>query len=510
MDSLTKRLLLNSGMVNTGPLPPLLSSTTRLVYPDETLKKSEIDLYSARKALKHLEDGLEQLLDKNEILKRTETVRSAIVSLGPSEGRYFQTRYVKNSVVLKRVMRSRRRADSEAALRAAEARSRATEERARKAEEDLEEERKRDAVKEEEEKKAQAEIVTREEQKAANAAQKAARRKEHAEGEKKRKLEAEKAEQRRTAWLANVKAVAAAAQRAADALKENHKKQTLLAEQEELAEKARKQAEIQKAELAEKRKKIEQIKNDLIFAQELAKKDRLKAELDAELEEAKRLAKDNEKQKEIDEQMKADMAMAERIYQEDLERFKEAEKKVEEQTELAKKAGALYEWYNKNGWRDKWEIVNVPGDGNCLFHAICVAMGKKDNDCHKGLRRATVDYIKANLDSPWQDESAVPGDAPSTWRSVITETAPHALMAGFQEIEVSTVDKYLEVMGLNSTWGTDFEIRAMVAVLDKPLNIVMEYPKGRVSHVPDIDGDANTIHIYHKTPGAHYMAIVPK
>lgn len=505
MDSLTKRLLLNSGMLNPGTLPALLSNTTRLVYPDETLKKPEIDLYNARRALKHLEDGLEQRLDKTEINKRTKTVQSAIESLGPRESRYFQTRYVHNSVVLQRATSQRRRADSGAATKAAETRSRESAERARKAEEDLDKERKRKAAEEKEHEKKQAESLAEEEKKAKTAAQKAALQKKHKEQQEKRKLLAEQAEKRRKVLLANVKAEAAAARRALEALERNQKKEEAVARKERLAEIAKQRAEKNEGDLKEQKKKIDQTKKDLSFAQELWRKELLKKKLEKEVEDAKKLAEENEKQNAIEKQIASDLALAQRLRDEDFAKARKAEEDLKNLSDKSKKSGDEYNWYNK-GWQKDWIKVNVPGDGNCLFHAVCVAMEKKDKDCHLILRKKAMDYMQANLDTPWQDQRDVHNNARSTWRSVLTGTAPHNLVVGFTDTTAKDPDEYIKLMKMPGTWGTEFEIRAIRQVLSKPLNIVMEYPGGVISSPPQFDGNPDDLHIYHRTPGAHYQA----
>lgn len=505
MDSLTKRLLLNSGMLNTPQL-----YTTGIVYPDKTLKKSEIDLYNAKKALKHLEDGIEQLLDGNEINKRTDAVKSAIASLEPSEARYFQRRYIKNSAILQRAMSGRRRADSEAATRAAEARSRAAQERERKTLEDLANERKREVAKEEAYEKEQARLLAEEEKKAKNDAERAALQKKNAERLEKRNLLRQQAEKRRKVYEENAKKEAVAAQRAAEALERNRKKEEDLAEKERLAELAKQQKEKRERELQEKQKEIDQIESDLKIAQELWQKELLNQRLRREREQAQQIAKENERQKARDEQIKSDLAMAQRLRDEEFKRAREAEEELKRQRDAAKRAEHEHNWYNNKGWQKDWIKVDVRGDGDCLFHAVCVAMGNKDQDCHTKLRTQAMDYMEANLDTPWQNERANVGSPPSTWRSTLTDTGPHTLVVGFTEVEARDVNDYIRLMRMRGTWGTDFEIRAIVKVLPKPLNIIMEYPGGVIHSPPDIDGNPDDLHIYHKTPGNHYQAYVHK
>lgn len=508
MDSLTKRLLLNSGMWNTGPLPPLLNSTTRLVYPDETLKKSEIDLYNARKALKQLEDGLEQLLDKKEIMKRAKTVKSAIDSLGPREGRYFQRRYVHNSDVFKRAVSSRRRADSGAATRAAEARSLASAERARKAEEDSDRERKRELAKEKAFEKIHAQRLAEERKKANDDAERAALQKKENERLEKLRLVREAAEKRRKVFLANSKAASAAAQRAAEALKRNHNQEEAVAEKERLAKIAKQKAEKQQREQKETNERIEQIKNDLKLAQELWRQEVLKKQLGTEVERAKQLAEEDKKQKAIDKQIASDLALAERLRDEEFKKARAAEDELKQKSDAAKEAEDKLNWYNKHGWQKDWIKVNVRGDGNCLFRSVCLAMGKKDEDCHLQLRKDAMDYMEANLDTPLLGGRSLPSN--STLRSVLADNGLDRLVVGSREVVASDVNEYIKWMRRPGTWGTDFEVEAIINILPLPrkLRVVVEYPGDVLSMVPDIDGSPDDLHIYHRSGSGHYQAYV--
>ncbi|CAM9286562.1 unnamed protein product [Ectocarpus sp. 13 AM-2016] len=510
VDSLTKRLLLRSGMLNT---PPLFN--TGLVYTDEPLKDSEIKLHNAKKALKHLENGLKQHLNQKEVSRRTTAVNKAIRSLRPSEQPYFRRRYIENDVILRRAMGSQRlSASGEAAERARE-RARALQEAEKKMKAKLEEAR----IKKEKEEKAfeeeQARLLAEQEKNAkdadaaAQAAAQAALAKLKAQEDeriKNRDLLRQQAEKRQKAYLKAVQETAEAAEKAKEALEAN------LLNERDLAEKERQDrlAKEEQERLAEEAKRsqaiLAQIQGDMQLAKELEREE-LKRRLDRIKEQQKQQEEEAENKKEEAKQIAKDLALALQLRDDEFARAREAEAELEKKQEEEARAGEAFDWHHRRGWQKDWIQLSVTGDGNCLFHAVCLAMGRDEPNCHTDLRTRAMQFVENNLNHVMQPDHRM------TWRMAIEASGLDNIISPRTGQRPTNAQEYIEIMKQPGTWATNYETAAIFE-LEKtpqnpvPVNLVQEYPGGMIVSPPRLDGSPHDVHVYHITPGAHYTAVV--
>lgn len=98
--------------------------------------------------------------------------------------------------------------------------------------------------------------------------------------------------------------------------------------------------------------------------------------------------------------------------------------------------------------------VNVPGDGNCMFHALAYSLKGSARRTAAELRADAVQYMRAHLDQP-----LYPANDATTAREWIG-------FAGYPSAE-----QYLQTLARNGTWGQSLELAALCHVLSRPLGV---------------------------------------
>lgn len=111
--------------------------------------------------------------------------------------------------------------------------------------------------------------------------------------------------------------------------------------------------------------------------------------------------------------------------------------------------------------KKKYNIVGIKGDGNCLFRAVAKSSGSNDDETHANLRKQAVDRMR---DKP----------ADYTLKRLKEEYS----------YTIDSTEDYFEEMGSPVTdatkdgrkrWGGLQELRALSAVLKKPIHVYMEH-----------------------------------
>ena len=99
--------------------------------------------------------------------------------------------------------------------------------------------------------------------------------------------------------------------------------------------------------------------------------------------------------------------------------------------------------------------VDVPGDGNCMFHSLSRGLHGAEARTAAELRAAAVAYMRTHL-----DEALYPSNND-------TATARQWIeWAGF-----ATAEAYLQALARNGTWGQSLELAALCQVLGRPIGV---------------------------------------
>jgi hypothetical protein len=96
--------------------------------------------------------------------------------------------------------------------------------------------------------------------------------------------------------------------------------------------------------------------------------------------------------------------------------------------------------------------VDVPGDGNCMFHAVAAAA---PDMTAAQLRAAAVQYMRDKLDVPLFPDN----QDTATFRQWIQ-------WAGHPQAEA-----YLAALARNGTWGQSLDLAALCHVLQRPIGV---------------------------------------
>lgn len=97
--------------------------------------------------------------------------------------------------------------------------------------------------------------------------------------------------------------------------------------------------------------------------------------------------------------------------------------------------------------------------GNCLFDAIAVATGKNNTE----LRAISVTHIAHNQEL--KDRIASIANADNAENATLrTETG--------EDIPFNSVEKYLQLMAEDRTWGTEIEVYALTHALQRPIVVI--------------------------------------
>lgn len=469
MDPLTKSLIVTSwGNFGMG-----------VVHRDEKLTEKDKVVHNVKKGMKSLKDGFKQGVSWNETESRIDNVNRQWTALNAIDQReysyllrrlYHEDNYLRNSVFFH--------------INAPEARVAARVAAAEDAKKDVEEREKK-----EEGARDEAERAVKEEQ--------------------------DKAEKK--ADLAKQAADEAAAKKVAQ--------KELNRLQREAAETRRYQRELELAlEESLKTWKEEQQKRD----EDLAKEARDKAiAFENAAKEEKRLAEEK-KQREIDEKnatSEADRKQAEKDREDAAEAFKKATGIAEKARREAAEQWERYvnmsneekRWRFEGGWREKWKIVDVPADGDCLLHALCHFQKPFLEDCHKTLRKDIVKYIKDNLDDKNLFDGDDAGGIHTTFETMIEQTCAgspgETSVWGKDGWEIpSTVERYLELMSKEGTYCTEIEIKAYEKMSRVEVHRTMEFGKVVVNippFNPPAPGDPLKYYVYYQASGqgGHYQAL---
>ncbi len=152
-------------------------------------------------------------------------------------------------------------------------------------------------------------------------------------------------------------------------------------------------------------------------------------------------------------------------------------------------------------WKTKTEIellgrlVDTPGDGNCLFHAVREALPEAARVSTEVLRQQAVDTLganQANLPEGWFDDYE---------NGVMTAGGP---------VAPEDADEYFTLMAQEGTWGGALEVQALAIHLNRPIITLAEH------HAPQrFDHDFNAtiltgepLVLYYEH-GNHYMPMKP-
>ncbi|CAM9714041.1 unnamed protein product [Chrysoparadoxa australica] len=140
------------------------------------------------------------------------------------------------------------------------------------------------------------------------------------------------------------------------------------------------------------------------------------------------------------------------------------------QTSKINQEGFLAEEYEVEGCSFSMRVRQVPGDGNCLFHAISACLEFACNGTHLGLnlqdlmpksealRKTAVDYLVEDMDRSLYLENG--------------ETVPAIeLLNVVAEQYNMTAEKYCRVMRKPSVWGGGPEIVALCNALGRPIHV---------------------------------------
>lgn len=305
----------------------------------------------------------------------------------------------------------------------------------------------------------------------------------------------ERVEKQKAEDAKNDEAIARELQREKDEIKKREEERERQIEREQLA------AEAAAAEAAAA-EKLAELLRDFAFAKKLQEEideesAREFARTQAESDAQKRSREEAEKQREAEER-----------------RLEASRRKAEEDKRNADMASNIErrrkEWY-EGKWIDSYQMIDVPGDGNCFFHAI-VRSGNL-SVTHTELRQGLVDFMRANPTMPIGGINAfgvrMPGD-----------NIYNLIEQGMREPVNQDLAKkhgndyfnhYLIHMSRNGIWATDVERIAIGLYLKRPVRTVWEVGKKRFYDIPEFDlpDDDDTILIYFHQ-GGHYSAMRKK
>lgn len=89
------------------------------------------------------------------------------------------------------------------------------------------------------------------------------------------------------------------------------------------------------------------------------------------------------------------------------------------------------------------KIIDIEGDGNCLFRAISDQIYEGDQSHHQLIRQACLDYIQNEKD--FFVQFIIGGD--------------------------DAFDEYVERKRMDGVWGDDIELQAMSEIYNRPIEI---------------------------------------
>ena len=173
----------------------------------------------------------------------------------------------------------------------------------------------------------------------------------------------------------------------------------------------------------------------------------------------------------------------------------------------------LQNYLNKNNLNLK--VVNVPGDGNCQFHAIIHQLNLKKKNNEKlnnfSLREKTAQWLKKHPDWYLLDDGGGDGTLFTVKQTVLNDK----FMLKNNRINTNANpdeqwEEYIKKIEENKCWGDGYTITAVSILLN--INIILysdHIPKKLVFTSPDSNKNTPTIHIGYVNYN-HYVSLVPK
>jgi hypothetical protein len=95
----------------------------------------------------------------------------------------------------------------------------------------------------------------------------------------------------------------------------------------------------------------------------------------------------------------------------------------------------------------RYEVCDVPGDGNCLFHAIGRSLGVPNKD----LRELVISYLRV-------PNQTINGDKLSLW--------------------ITNLDEYVSEMSRNAVWGSGIESSVVAHMFNRRILVYTRDRKG--------------------------------
>lgn len=120
--------------------------------------------------------------------------------------------------------------------------------------------------------------------------------------------------------------------------------------------------------------------------------------------------------------------------------------------------------------------VAIPGDGNCLFRAVCMSLYGSD-DSHLELRRVVAQYLRLNSEF-------------------------------FRPFITGIVERYIQTLEENGSWAGDIELQILSEIYDCPVEIYTTSNKAIKVFNEAADEHTEPIRLLYLQRN-HYDAIVP-
>jgi hypothetical protein len=141
------------------------------------------------------------------------------------------------------------------------------------------------------------------------------------------------------------------------------------------------------------------------------------------------------------------------------------------------------------GGRD-YEIVNIPGDGNCLFlSASHFLKGSIHEAAGKVIRNETVDYVCNNWENQFEDQT----------------------IADLRNAGIMTKEQYKAYMGRAGVYGGEVELSAISQMRNVKITVFFKNEPLRPPWIFNEDGEHNITLLYsfQVLDNGHYEVLIP-
>lgn len=135
-------------------------------------------------------------------------------------------------------------------------------------------------------------------------------------------------------------------------------------------------------------------------------------------------------------------------------------------------------------------------EGNSLFEAISLYSNRSAAE----LRGMAIDFIKQNQQLQNLIKAKI---GKENLQVLIPRPEESNEPDDFMEETFSSVEKYLQKMSIDKTWGTDVECRALAQLLGQPIYLLREDDKFNQVFERELKGEP----IFLETDGSHYRAL---